>query len=166
MENSPHLFTDTSRLLEDDRSTLPSEADPSSGRHFMQASSARQSEWTILRTSSVNGLLVGPRELTAAAIAEIGHGLRRPVVWWSPERSAEVPDLDAGTLVIRDVDGLDSRQQEELARWIAVHSRGVQVLGLTREPLYEQVAAGRFSTSLYYRLNTVVVEIQTAADLP
>jgi hypothetical protein len=166
MENSSHLFTDTSRLLEDDRCPLPSEADRSSGRHFMQASSTRRSEWTILRTSSVNGLLLGPRELTACAVAELGEELRRPVVWWAPAQSAEIPNLDAGTLVIRDVDGLDSRQQEELSRWIVVHSRGVQVLGLSREPFYEQVEAGRFSTWLYYRLNTVVVEVQTAADLP
>ena len=166
MENSTHLFTDTSRLLEDDRCPLPSEADRSSPRHFMKASSARQSEWTILRTSPVNGLLVGPRELTAAAIAEIEHGLRQPLVWWSPEQETDVPGLDAGTLVIRDVEALDSRQQEQLSRWIAVHSRGVQVLGLTREPLFENVAAGRFSTWLYYRLNTVVVEVQAAADLP
>jgi len=166
MENLSHLFADTSRLLEDDRYPLPSEADRSSERHFMKASSARQTEWTILGTSPVNGLLVGPRELTAAAMAEIEPGLRRPLVWWSPEEGADVPEIDAGTLVIRDVENLDSRQQEQLSRWIVVHSRGVQVLGLTREPLYEHVATGRFSTSLYYRLNTVVVEVRAAADLP
>jgi hypothetical protein len=132
----------------------------------MNALSARQAEWTILRTSPVNALLVGSRELTAAAVAEIENGLRQPVLWWSPEQTAGVPDLDAGTLVIRNVGALDSGQQEQLSRWIAVRSRGVQVLGLTREPLYEQVAAGRFSTWLYYRLNTVVVEIHAAADLP
>jgi hypothetical protein len=166
MENSSHFFTDTSRLLEDDRYALPSQADRSSERHFMKASSARQSEWTILRTSPVNGLLVGPRELTVVAVAQLEHGLRQPVVWWSPRETNDVPDFEAGTLVIRDVDALDSRQQEQLARWVAVHSRGVQILGLTREPFYEHVAAGRFSTSLYYRLNTVVIEIQAAADLP
>jgi len=68
--------------------------------------------------------------------------------------------------VIRDVDDLDVRQQELLSRWIALHAPSVQVLALAREPLFESVADGRFSAALYYRINTVVVEVRAAADLP
>ena len=41
----------------------------------------------------------------------------------------------------------------------------VQVLALARTPLFEQVADGRFSPELYYRLNTVMVEVR-GPDLP
>jgi len=61
---------------------------------------------------------------------------------------------------------LDVRQQELLSRWIALHAPSVQVLALAREPLFESVADGRFSAALYYRINTVVVEVRAAADLP
>jgi DNA-binding NtrC family response regulator len=40
------------------------------------------------------------------------------------------------------------------------------VVGLAREPLISQVAAGRFSPQLYYRLNIVMIEMRSAADLP
>ena len=166
MENSSQLFTDTSRLLENDRYPLPLQAHPASERQFMKTSSARQSEWTILRTSPVNGLLVGSPDLTAAAVAEMEKGLRQPLVWWSPDSGIDIPDLAIGTLVIRDVEDLDARQQEQLSRWIARHAPGVQVLALAREPLFESVADGRFSAALYYRMNTVVVDVRAAADLP
>ena len=166
MENFSQLFTDTSRLLENDRYPLPPQAHPASERQFMKTSSARQSEWTILRTSPVNGLLVGSPDLTAAAVAEMEQNLRQPLVWWSPDQGIDLPDLTVGTLVIRDVDDLNVRQQEQLSRWIALHAPSVQVLALAREPLFESVADGRFSAALYYRINTVVVEVRAAADLP
>ena len=87
-------------------------------------------------------------------------------MWWSPDQAVDVPDLTSGTLVIRDVDRLDARQQERLAQWIGAHCPRVQVLALARAPLFAQVADGRFSAALYYRMNTVVVEVRGLADLP
>src|SRR3954470_4431423 len=115
MENFSHFFTDTSRLLDDPRYQLPSQTDPISERYFMKGSSARQSEWTILRTSRVNALLVGSRDLAAAAIAGIEESLQQPLVWWSADQGMDLPDLATGTLVIRDVDDLDAHQQEHLS---------------------------------------------------
>jgi len=166
MENSSQVFTDTSRLLDDDRYPLPPQTQPASERHFMKASSARQSEWTILRTSPINGLLVGSPDLTTAAVLGIEKGLPQPLVWWASDQGSYLPDLTAGTLVVRDVDDLDARQQEQLSRWIVRHATRVALLALAREPLFDGVADGRFSAALYYRMNTVVVEVRTAADLP
>ena len=132
----------------------------------VKASSACQVDWSILVTSPVNGLIVGSLHLIAAAMAGIDDNVRRPVVWWAPDQSPDVPELIAGTLMIRDVDRLDARQQESLSRWVGVHCPGVQVLGLTRAPLFAQVSDGRFSAELYYRMNTVMIEVRAAEDLP
>jgi transcriptional regulator of aromatic amino acid metabolism len=35
-----------------------------------------------------------------------------------------------------------------------------------RAPLFAQVTDGRFSASLYYRINTVTVEMRAPADMP
>lgn len=166
MENSSQLFSETSRHPEDDRRPLPPQAHPASERHFMKTSSARQSEWTILRTAPVNGLLVGSPDLTTAAVVKMEKSLPQPLVWWSPDQGTDLPDLTAGTLVVPDVDDLDTQQQEQLSRWIVRHATRVALLALAREPLFESVSDGRFSAALYYRMNTVVVEVQTAADLP
>ena len=132
----------------------------------LKASRACQVDWTILLTSPVNGLIVGSLHLTAAAMAGIDKNVRQPVVWWAPDQAHDVPELTAGTLMIRDVDRLDVWQQECLSRWVGLHCPGVQVLGLARAPLFAQVSDGRFSTELYYRMNTVMIEVRAAEDLP
>jgi hypothetical protein len=167
MENLSKLFTHTSRLIQAGHSfAARSKADAPLERHFMKPSSARHPEWTVLRTSPVNALLVGGLHLTAAAVARIESRFQQPVVWWAPDQTMEVPELTAGTLVVRDVDRLNAQQQARVAHWISAHSSRVQVIALAREPLFEQVADGRFSAALYYRVNTVVVELRTTADLP
>jgi hypothetical protein len=137
-------------------------ADPVTSR----PSSARHQEWTILRTSTANGLIIGAPHLTDAAVARIDKGVRQPVVWWAADQATEVPDLTTGTLVVRDVDQLDAHQQERLARWVRTHCPRVQMLALAREPLFAQVEDGRFSAALYYCMNIVVVEVREPADLP
>jgi hypothetical protein len=131
-----------------------------------KASSARHEEWTILRTGFANGLLIGTPDLTEAAVARIDKGLRQPLAWWSSDQACDIPELTAGTLVIRDVDRLDARQQECLARWMRVHCPRVQVLALARAPLFALVENGQFSAALYYCMNIVVVEVREPADLP
>ena len=129
-------------------------------------SSARHEEWTILRTGFANGLIIGTPDLTEAAVARIEKGLRQPVAWWSSDQTNDIPEITAGTLVIRDVDRLDARQQECLARWMRVRCPRVQVLALARAPLFALVENGQFSAALYYCMNIVVVEVREPADLP
>jgi hypothetical protein len=167
METLSKLFSGTSRLIRGGRPYPPlSTIDPRSERHFMKPSSGRHPEWTVLRTSPVNALLVGGVQMTAVAVARVERSLRQPLVWWSPEQIGDAPALTDGTLVIRDVDRLDAQQQALVTHWINTHSPRVQVIALAREPLFPHVAAGRFSAALYYRVNTVVVELRTPADLP
>jgi hypothetical protein len=167
METLSNHFTETSRLIAGVSSiSFPPKADRVTERHVMKASSPRQAEWTVLRTSSVNALLIGTLQMTATAVAKIGRGVRQPLVWWAPNQDGGPPDLKAGTLVVRDVDHLDPQQQECLAQWIGAHNSCVQVIALARKEFYAQVEARRFSSDLYYQLNTVVIEMRAPADLP
>ncbi|MGH9143249.1 MAG: hypothetical protein ACRD2I_19115, partial [Vicinamibacterales bacterium] len=166
METLSNLFTGT-RLIDGGISmSLPPGADLATERHVMKAHSDRQAEWTVLRTAPVNALLIGTLPLTAAAVGRLEHSVRQPLVWWSGDRDGELPDLKAGTLVVRDVDHLDGRRQQSLADWIGTHSPCARVVALARKQLYPQVEAGRFSADLYYHLNTVVIEMRVSADLP
>ena len=130
-----------------------------------QIRSSHYAEWSILRASSLNALLIGAPHLTAAAVGMLARGARSPIVRWNPAQW-DIPAMIAGTLVIDDVDRLTPVQQERLARWIGGPGTSVQVLALVRTPLFADVEMGRFSASLYYRLNTVMVELRVQADLP
>lgn len=167
MEILSNRFIGTRRPVRSGRSNpCPPEANLTTEHRFVKGSGPRRAEWTILRSSPVNALLIGPVALTAAAVARIERSVRQPLAWWSPDQAVDVPELSTGTLVIRAVERLDMRQQQRLAQWIAANSPRVRVVALAREPLYARVLDGRFSAALYYRVNTVVVALRGAADLP
>jgi hypothetical protein len=167
MQNVSHSFAETARLVNGGRAPRrSSRADLATERHVMKPSSPRHLEWTIVRTLPVNALLVGAEHLTSAAVARLETSFRQPLMWWAPTVTADVPDLSAGTLIVRDVDRLEAKQQESLERLIAARGAHVRVLSLARDPLFPRVEEDRFSAALYSRLNTVIVELQAPADLP
>jgi hypothetical protein len=167
MENESKALTQASPLITGALSRRRSpKADAGAGRSAVRRWRERQVEWAILRSSSINGLIVGAPHLTAVAVALLDKNLRQPVVAWAPDQTLDIPELASGTLLIHDVDRLDPRQQERLSRWIATHCPAVRVVALARSPLFGQVADGRFSAALYYGLNTVMVEVRAPADMP
>jgi hypothetical protein len=167
MENESKVVTQASPLVNGALSRRrPTQGNVPAGRSAVKRWRERQVEWAILRSSSINGLIVGAPHLTAVAVALLDRSLRQPVVSWTPDQTPDIPELIAGTLLIHDVDRLDARQQERLSRWIAVHCPAVRVLALACSPLFAQVADGRFSAALYYGLNTVMVEVRAPADMP
>jgi hypothetical protein len=166
MENESKAFTQDSPRMDAALSRTRLPRGDAAGRPAVTRWSVRQAEWAILRSSPINGLIVGAPHLTATAMALLEKSGRQPVVWWDPEQMSDIPEMIAGTLVIDDVERLDKGQQERLSRWIGVHGSAVRVLALARAPLYDQVADGRFSAALYYRINTVTVEMRAPADMP
>jgi len=95
----------------------------------------------ILRTAGVNALIVGADELVDQFLAEL-------------------PPC-ANTRVIRHVDRLSASQQQQLSCRLERASDGPQrVLATTAVPLFELVTAGLFLEVLYYRLNTVLVDLR------
>jgi hypothetical protein len=167
MQNVSHSFAETARLVTGGRrSRRSSRADLAAEGHSMKPASVRNHEWTVVRTFPVNALLVGAEHLTSAAVARLETSFRQPLVWWAPTVTAAVPELSAGTLVIRDVDRLEAGQQESLERLITSRGGEVRVLSLARDSLFARVVENRFSPALYSRLNTVVVELEAPADLP
>jgi len=116
-------------------------------------------DWPVLRASHANMLVCGPRDATDAFIVAVTPDLRVPVrdcsaVDTLPSSPAE------GTLILRDVDVLDSEQQRRLLRWLDDPRNGrTQVVSTAAAPLYAAVQTGTFSDCLYYRLNVVHVEV-------
>jgi len=167
MENRLNAFADASPQIDGILSRPRSaNSDPTAKRLPVEALNSCQVAWTILRTSSVNGLIIGSLHLNARALAWIDRNLEQPVVWWDPTQTPDPPELAAGTLVIREVDRLEAGQQERLSRSLCRHRPALRVLALARTSLFDQVVDRRFSPELYYRMNTVTIEVRGPADLP
>jgi Sigma-54 interaction domain len=115
-------------------------------------------EWVILRTRRLNVLFTGwhaPREIVMATLQPY---LQPPVYCWVPDTALPAP-RDITTLLICDVATLSLGQQRALLSWLDQTAPGqTQVVSTTALELFPLVEHGTFLETLYYRLNTVLLD--------
>jgi transcriptional regulator of acetoin/glycerol metabolism len=82
-----------------------------------------------------------------------------PVWWWTGDTSLPSPE-DVKTLVIRNVDAQNAGQQRALLSWLeSTTVASPRVVSTTTGSLFQRVADGLFLEALYYRLNTVMLDV-------
>jgi DUF2934 family protein/sigma-54-interacting transcriptional regulator len=108
----------------------------------------------VLRIAQPHVLLVGPPSLTSVVLEAMRPALRQPVV----ENGVSVASLpDEGTVILRNVESLDAREQQALSIWM--ESSAARVVTICEAPLYTRVTDGSFSSDLYYRLNILTLVV-------
>ena len=107
-----------------------------------------------------NALVVGSSNVARAAMTALLPHLRQPVSPYNRGVSTPLFVKAQGTLVVWNVDVLDSGEQRRLFDVTGDHRRLV-VISVTTTGLFERVQRGEFIEALYYRLNTVRVHAQT-----
>jgi len=113
----------------------------------------------LARAAGVNLLIVVPRGTNGFA-ALLMPELALPVVAWRPGERLMLPQAEkTGTLLLHDVGTLSLTDQRYLVEWLERAAGRTQVVSLTPAPLLPLVQAGTFLARLYYRLNTVCVDL-------
>jgi hypothetical protein len=115
----------------------------------------------LARATRANVLVVGADQAVSNALAVIVADVERTVVL---DRSSEPlrlpsPVRSAPTVVIRNVDRLTAEDQRELVDWLMVAQGHSRVIATTSRSLVSMLDAQEFSATLYYRLNTVYVDL-------
>ena len=83
------------------------------------------------------------------------------VVSWHAGEPLELPHPSrVATLILHDVDELTEWDQHKLLPWLEQASGMVRTVSTAREPLWPRVKVGAFDETLYYRLNTVYVDVE------
>jgi len=113
----------------------------------------------MLRRSRPNVLVVGSSADVDRTFEVMYPFLRTPIVAWVPRETRDLPSTSFRTLVIRDVEALDSRQQEHVVALICRLTADVQVVSTSRTPLFPRVERGEFLNRLYYQLNVVYLDL-------
>ena len=113
----------------------------------------------LLRCSRPNLLVVGSSTDTDRTFELMYPYLRTPIVAWIPRESRSLPAASFRTLVVRDVDRLDSTQQANLVAMICRLAADVQVVSTAKAPLFPLVERGAFLDRLYYQLNIVFLDL-------
>jgi hypothetical protein len=117
------------------------------------------------KAPSSNLLLVGGRTGVSKILETILPNLRDPVTVWFPGSQLVLPPIaQTGTLILREVGALELGDQYRLNEWIErVQGRTwrTQIVSISAGSLLPRVHAGAFLDTLYYRLNTVYIDIST-----
>jgi hypothetical protein len=118
--------------------------------------------WDAVIGARCNLLLEGQPSATRPILALLTRCLP-PVASNLPGRcSRDLPMLDAGALVLHDIEMLTADQQLRLLRWMDL-PRCPQVVATSSRAVFPLVLKGLFAEALYYRLNTILVRVNSAA---
>lgn len=108
----------------------------------------------------VNLLLIAPDAVVRYVLESLLLNLREPTTAWTPGEPLVLPTPhQMGTLVLHDVGNLPPDAQLDLLAWLEEADGNVQIVSATSTPLLPRVQCGAFVDTLYYRLNTVCVDV-------
>jgi hypothetical protein len=114
----------------------------------------------LARAARVNLLLVHSEGDIRNLLERLKLDLREPIVTWRTGEKLVLPPVAwAGTMILQDVGALGQRDQLGLLDWLGRSAGRTQVISTTPTPLWPRVQAGVFLDSLYYRLNTMCVDV-------
>jgi hypothetical protein len=115
-------------------------------------------ELHVLARLRVNLLVIGI-DSVVQNIMDLLPALDEPIATWRPGERLVLPPLThAGTMILHDVGALAHGDQQRLFKW-SEQAAGTRLVSTTDAPLFPRVQAGAFIESLYYRLNTVCVDV-------
>lgn len=116
-------------------------------------------DWEAAVAGRLPVLLTGPGSTTDDWLRDMQPRLALPVVEVECDADVKTTGLDyAGTVVLHDVEHLGAADQQRLLQWLEEAPQRPQVISTSSRALYPLVCAGRFSESLYYRLNSVYLD--------
>lgn len=127
-------------------------------------------EWALAREAGVNLLLTrmpplnpllrGVEGVIRNVLERVLPDLREPVVAWAPGSTLLLPSpVQAKTLILHEVGGMAVADQRRVLDWLEAGAGDTQVVSTSWSPLLGQVTDGGFDERLYYRLNTVCLEV-------
>ena len=108
----------------------------------------------------VNLLLIAPDGVVRFVLESLLLDLHEPIAQWRPGEALALPPVDeAGTLVLHEPGSLTPDEQLRLLDWLERADGRTQVVSTSSTPLLPASTPARFIDTLYYRLNTVCVDV-------
>jgi hypothetical protein len=118
-----------------------------------------RADLTAVGRPGVNLLLSGMHEVVQNILDTILSDLETPIARWYPgERLVLPPVSKTGTVILHDVGAMDQEDQLRLLAWSERAAGKIRIVSTASTPLMPLVNAGTFNDTLYYRLNTVLVD--------
>ena len=118
-------------------------------------------ERLLLRTLRPNLLLIGSPEQIETTSAILIAEVLKPVLYWTAE-ALPPTRTDAATIMIHDIASMSPTHQEAWLAWInGPSARDTQVIATSVIAVFPLVTRNLFLGDLYYRLNTMLLDLGT-----
>jgi transcriptional regulator of acetoin/glycerol metabolism len=112
------------------------------------------------RMPPVNVLVTGGHGATREVLATLLRDVGGPILAWYPGERLILPRHPrVGTMILHEVGMMSEEDQMRLVEWLETRPRRIQIVSTTSAPLQSRVEAGAFNDTLYFRLNTVRVDL-------
>jgi hypothetical protein len=136
-----------------------SDAVPPLPEHWRLARAAHV-DLLLMGMPRVNLLLVAPDAVVRYVLESLLLNLREPIARWASDQPLDLPPHGRiKTMVLHDVGRLQPHEQLDLLAWLEQADGRTQVVSTSPTPLLPRVQCGAFIDTLYYRLNTVCVDV-------
>jgi DNA-binding NtrC family response regulator len=113
-----------------------------------------------MRMPPVNVLLTGGLGATREVLARLLHDVGGPILAWYPGERLILPRHPrVGTMILHEVGMMAEEDQLRLLDWLETRPRRIQIVSTTSAPLEGRVDSGMFNDTLYFRLNTVRIDL-------
>jgi hypothetical protein len=119
-----------------------------------------QEDLLITGMPPVNLLLTGGHGVVRNILGALLRDFAGPIAAWYPGERLVLPrDQRPGAIILHEIGLMGYEDQLQLLEWLETRVGRTQIVSTTSEPLLPQVEAGVFNDTLYYRLNTVSVDL-------
>jgi hypothetical protein len=115
----------------------------------------------LARTLKANLLVVGTERLVLSLVSSLVADVHADFIIQCHDGLLRLPPrpTQSGIVVLRDVDALERVDQLRFLDWVDSASKRLQVVSTATAPLLRLVEARKFNPMLYYRLNTVYIDL-------
>jgi hypothetical protein len=115
----------------------------------------------IARITRTNVLVVGPDRLLGNVLSMLAPDASHDeaIQCEGGRLQLPAPAPRPSTVVVHDVDVLTPADQRRLLEWLDAANGRVQVVSTASVPLLPLVQARTFNDTLYYRLNTIYIDL-------
>jgi hypothetical protein len=114
-------------------------------------------DWNVLQTAHPNVLLIGSDPAITGFLQLLLPLLQPPVAHMNGELN--LPAVPGGTVILRDVQQLNTGDQQRLSAWMSEPMRRTQVVSTASCPLYPLVESKILEEGLFYSLNVIMLAL-------
>ena len=124
------------------------------------AGSTARDDLIIAGMPPVNLLLAGGHGAIRNTLGTLLRNVEGPILAWYPGERIVLPRHPrVGTMILHEVGLMEYEDQLRLLEWLEIRSARIQIVSTTSSPLMPLVESGAFNDTLYYRLNTMHVDV-------